>query len=139
MTSDATILAPILVDTSALMALLDADDLHNPRASQYWRAAAQAEFATHAYVLAEAIALVRARLRWLAVRELLTELMPRIEVEIVDQGLHDAAIATYLVEQGGTSFVDRVSIEFARRRGIDRAFAFDRDLTRAGLAFPEVP
>jgi len=37
---------------------------------------------------------------------------------------------------GGASYVDQVSIEFARQAGIQHAFAFDRDFASAGLAFP---
>ena len=126
----------ILVDTSALFALLDADDRHHSTASAYWMSAPDTTFVTHGYAVSETISLVRARLGWDAVSSLVADVLARVAVEMVDRVLHDAALRIYVVERGGTSFVDRVSIEFARRKGITRAFAFDPDLAAAGLDFP---
>lgn len=126
----------ILVDTSALYALLSATDEHHVLAASYWAASRDVSFATHGYIVAESIALVRKRLGWPAVRQLIEALLPRIDVHMVDRALYDQALVTYLGEGGGTGFVDRVSIEFARREGIRRAFAFDADLAAAGLSGP---
>ena len=129
----------VLVDTSGLFALLDADDHNSAAAAAYWKRAAGVDFATHAYVASESIALVRRKLGWIGVRRLLDDLLPGIRVSMVDEDLHEAALVTYRSTEGGTSFVDRVTIEFARRRGIAYAFAFDRDLLHAGLTFPPLP
>ena len=42
--------------------------------------------------------------------------------------------ASYQWTGGGTSLVDRVTLAFAARHGIGRAFAYDADLVGAGLA-----
>ncbi|HVA87782.1 MAG TPA: PIN domain-containing protein [Candidatus Saccharimonadales bacterium] len=126
----------MLVDTSALFALLDADDGNHPAASKLWNSAATVPFVTHAYVISETIALVRKRLGWAGVDVLVDELLPSVGIEMVDHGLHDTALARCRSERGGVSFVDQVSIEFARQLGIEHAFAFNRDLSAAGLAFP---
>jgi predicted nucleic acid-binding protein len=128
----------IVVDTSGLQAVLVQNDVNHLRASQFWNQAVDQDLVAHAYVVTEAIALVRARLGWAGVDTLLDELLPALRVEMVDQRLHEDALASYRAERGGTSFVDSVTIEFARRTGIEDAFAFDRDLLNAGLKFPSI-
>ena len=123
-----------LVDTSALFALLDEDDLHHAAALQAWDVAADAELLTHGYIVAESVALVRSRLGRPAVDALIDRVLPALRVEMVEREVHDAALADCRALGGGTSFVDRVTITYARRHGIALAFAFDADLHSAGLA-----
>ena len=52
---------------------------------------------------------------------------------MVDRPLHEASLADFRRIGGGTSLVDRVTVAFAARHGIGRAFAFDADLVAAGL------
>ena len=89
---------------------------------------------THAYVVIESAALVRSRLGPAAVIALLDDLLPAIRVEMVDRSLHEGSLADHRRMGGGTSVVDRVTLAFAARHGIQRAFAFDADLVSAGLA-----
>jgi uncharacterized protein len=124
----------VLVDTSALYALLDGDDLHHAEAVELWKAATDIDLVVHAYVVVESIALVRSRLGWGGVRALIDDLVPALRTEPVDRALHDRVLADYRAAEGGTSFVDRVSLAFAKASGIERCFAFDRDLEAAGLA-----
>jgi predicted nucleic acid-binding protein len=128
----------VVVDTSALLALLRGDDQNHHRADEYWQLATERghDLVVHGYVVSETVALCRARLGWDGVDALVGRLLPGIRFDAVDRDLHDQAMAAYLGERGGTSFIDRVTIEYARRNEIVHAFAFDSDLVRAGLAFP---
>lgn len=126
----------VLVDTSGLVALINPLDDHASSARRYWMAAVTTDHVAHAYVVVEAVALVRRRMGWPGV-DALAPLLEAIRVEVVDRDLHDTALTAYVRERGGTSLVDCVSIEFARRNGIYQAFAFDSDLFRAGLRFPD--
>ena len=65
---------------------------------------------------------------------LIDDLLPAVRVEMVDRSLHEAALIEHRLAGGGTSLVDRVTIAFAARNGIGRAFAYDADLVSAGLA-----
>ncbi len=124
----------VVVDTSAIFALLDRHDAHHDAAVAFWTDPDDEDLVTHAYVVAESVALVRSRLGPAAVDALVDDLLPGIRVEMVDRPLHDAAVAVLRGIGGATSLVDRVTLAFAARHGITRAFAFDADLSGAGLA-----
>jgi predicted nucleic acid-binding protein len=123
----------VVVDTSAIFALLDRHDAHHDAAVAFWTDPDDEDLVTHAYVVVESVALVRSRLGPAAVDALVDGLLPGIRVEMVDRPLHDMSLATLRQLAGGTSLVDRVTLGFAARHGIHRAFAFDADLADAGL------
>jgi uncharacterized protein len=123
----------VVVDTSALFALLDRRDANHPAAAAFWADPDDEDLVTHAYVVVESVALVRARLGAAAVGALVDELLPAIRVEMVDRPLHEASLADLRRIGGGTSLVDWVTLAFAARHGIVRALAFDADLETAGL------
>jgi predicted nucleic acid-binding protein len=130
--------AMLFVDTSALYALLDEDDENHPAAAE-WLSGPGAEpseiLSSHNYVLAETAALVHRRLGPSAVRVLFDAFVPALSVFFVDEVLHGRAVAAYLAAlRRGVSYVDCVSFELVRDRGLDRAFAFDRDFVTAGIA-----
>lgn len=129
----------VLVDTSALYAVLFARDIHH-EAARDWFVAAGSEnerLVTHNYVVLESSALVRSRLGTVAMRTLFEEVLPVVEVVFVDEPMHQAAVASCLANPVGPSLVDRVSFLVMRDRGVRRAFAFDKDFDRAG--FETVP
>jgi predicted nucleic acid-binding protein len=124
----------VVVDTSALFALLDRRDAHHASAVAFWTDPDDEDLVTHAYVVIESVALVRSRLGAAAVEALVDDLLPAIRVEMVDRPLHEESLADLRRIAGGTSLVDRVTLAFAARHGIGRAFAYDADLVDAGLA-----
>jgi predicted nucleic acid-binding protein len=124
----------VVVDTSALFALLDRRDARHASAVAFWTGPDDEDLVTHAYVVVESVALVRSRLGAAAVVALVDDLLPAIRVEMVDRPLHDGCLADLRRIGGGTSLVDRVTLAFAARHGIGRAFAYDADLAAAGLA-----
>jgi predicted nucleic acid-binding protein len=124
----------VVVDTSALFALLDRRDAHHASAVAFWTGPDDEDLVTHAYVVIESVALIRSRLGAGAVVALVDDLLPAIRVEMVERPLHDESLADLRRISGGTSLVDRVTLGFAARHGIERAFAYDADLAVAGLA-----
>ena len=124
----------VFVDTSALYALLDADDADHVRARQAFEGLRDVELRTHAYVVVESVALVSRRLGMVAADDLIDRLLPVIEVVPVDAPLHSLALTAFR-EAGSSaiSFVDRTSFAYMRLRGIETAFTFDADFARAGL------
>jgi predicted nucleic acid-binding protein len=88
---------------------------------------------THNYVLVEAVALVQARLGMEAVRRLLDDLVPVVELRFVDRQLHGQAVAALLATGArDVSLVDRVSA-LMRTAQIVEAFAFDPHFEREGF------
>jgi len=128
------------VDSSALYALVDRDDVNHARAAQSFPAFATAGEAllTHSYVVLESTALAQRRIGLDAVRALVDDLLPTIRVQWVDDELHNAATAALLAAgRRDVSLVDWTSFELMRRRGIGRAFSFDQRFVAHG--FQPVP
>lgn len=124
----------ILVDTSALLALVEPDDRYHAPASRYVSSISPKALATHNYVAVEATSLVQRRLGDRAARELLTTWLSVLEVRWVTREIHSAAVAALLgAAKRSVSLVDYVSFELMRREGIEAAFAFDRDFLRQGF------
>lgn len=125
------------VDTSAFFALLDEDDdNHTPAAS--WLAGPAADpnelLVTTSYVVVETVALGARRLGPAAVRTYLDAIVPGLSVMYVDATLHAAGERAFLAQRGlRPSLVDCVSFEHMRERGMEQAFAFDRDFRRQGF------
>jgi predicted nucleic acid-binding protein len=124
------------IDTSAIYALLDADDADHEAAARWFDGPGQDhELFTHNYVVVESAALVHRRLGAAASRALFDRLFPAIEVQFVDERLHEAALKGWLsFGRRRSSLVDWVSFELIRRRVIEQAFAFDEDFAAQGIA-----
>jgi predicted nucleic acid-binding protein len=127
--------ASVFVDTSALYAVLDRDDdEHAPAAEAFASLLDRGSLITHSYVAVEATALLQRRLGIEAVRALVDDVLPALELVFVDESLHRAAIAALLASgERGVSLVDWCSFELMRRRGVREAFAFDDDFARQGF------
>lgn len=128
------------VDTSALYALVDADDDNHGAAARQFALLEGTVLLTHNYVLVETIALVQRRLGMAVLRRFLGDLAPVVQLDWVDEDLHaGAASALAAGGQRHVSFVDRVSFEVMRRRGLGTAFAFDDDFATEGFVVVPSP
>lgn len=124
----------IFLDTSALYAVVAADDPNHRAAAAEFEDLLSAPLVTHNYVVVESIALVHSRFGHAAARRLITDLLPAVETIWVDDSLQTAATSAFLAgSRARVSFVDRVSFELMRRERIDTAFAFDPDFDREGF------
>ena len=124
------------VDTSAFFAVLDADDGNHDRARQVWEdlLTQEAVLVCSNYVLVETLALVQRRLGLPAVRTFQEDIMPVLNVEWVDETIHQVGIASVLAAaRRGLSLVDCVSFEIMRRLGIKTAFAFEHHFEEQGF------
>ena len=124
----------VFVDTSALMALLDADDPRHPGVRSVFEGLAADELLTHGYVVAESLAVVRRRLGVAGVTTLLDDVLPAIELLPVDVELHLSAQRRYRASlPTGVSFVDHVSLALMDREGIRTALVLDADFDRRDI------
>lgn len=126
----------VLVDTSALIALLNREDRYHDGATLVWRRLVLQDepiICTN-YVVVEAVALVQRRLGLAAVRHLLQDLIPWLSIDWVQPDIHEVAISALLAANSrGLSIVDCVSFEVARRKRVRAIFAYDRDFVEHGF------
>ena len=119
----------IFIDTSALLAILDADDDHHGSAAQEWERLilGSERLVCTNYILVETFALVQRRLGMDAVRKLSEDILPVLIIVWMDADSHATSVAALLIAgRRGLSLVDCASFETMRRLGLDTAFAFDR-------------
>lgn len=126
----------VFVDTSALFALLDADDDNHAAAVAAWRSAVetgQPMLATN-YVLVEATALVQNRLGFAAVRALHQDILPLVDIHWITAPVHAAAVE-YMLRSSWRklSLVDCSSFEVMKLLSVTVVFCFDRHFSEAGF------
>jgi len=126
----------VFLDTSALYALLDADDSNHSRAAKTWSDLLERdeELVTNNYVLVESFALFQNRLGLESVRMLQQRLVPLFRISWIDEDVHTAAMTALLTTKRRLSLVDCASFETMHRAEIGTAFAFDRHFAEQGFA-----
>lgn len=132
----------LFVDTSALLAFLDADQPRHSDVVEAWDHAMLEERAllTSNYVLVESFALVQRRLGLDALRGLANVLVPLLQLLWIDEELHSAAVAALFVAgRRRLSLVDCTSFELMRRYGLTTALALDDDFARQGFDLVPLP
>lgn len=127
----------VFIDTSAFLALLDADDAHHAGARKAWEDILDSNdlLVTSNYVLVETFALAQSRLGLEAVRALQEDVVPLLRIVWVDGEIHGSAAGAVLTAgRKCLSLVDCVSFEVMRRSGLHCAFTFDRHFREQGLS-----
>ena len=126
----------LLVDTSALYAILDADDLNHASARKTWISLLNEneDLISTNYILVETFALVQRRLGMDAVRTFHQDIAPVLQIEWLNAVQHAEALNQLLVASNRQlSLVDWSSFLAMRRRRIKTAFAFDSDFGAQGF------
>ncbi len=126
----------VFVDTSALYALLDADDAGHLPASQAWQALLdrQEPLVSNNYVLVETLSLVQSRLGVGAVQDFQDYLFPFLDIEWLGKEEHLNAVFNLLTAgRCQLSLVDCSGFDTMRRLGIRTAFALDPHFAEQGF------
>jgi predicted nucleic acid-binding protein len=124
------------VDTSAFLAVLDADDQNHDPASDTWAdlVAAETTLVCTNYVLVETIALAQHQLGMEAVRAFQEDVTPLLQVEWLDAQAHKRSVAALLTAgRRQLSLVDCASFDTMRSHGIRTAFVFDHHFAEQGF------
>lgn len=124
------------IDTSAIIAILDADDPRHNQAAVAWTHLVQseAEMVISSYAVVETAAVLQSRYDTAVVRLFLTRMLPLLTVHHVDADLQSTASNMFLtcLSKNGPSLVDCSAFEIINRRGIKDVFAYDKHFKDRG-------
>lgn len=126
----------LFVDTSALLAILDADDRFHGQAGKTWTELVHGDedLVSSNYVLVESYALIQSRLGLEALRTLDQDIVPLLRIAWIEEEDHRAAVAALLTaSRRRLSLVDCVSFQIMRRQGLRHVFTFDRHFAEQGF------
>ena len=126
----------VFIDTSAIFAIIDADDEHHKRAKDIWEKLILEEepIICSNYVVVETFALVQNRLGVEAVRTLQEDILSMIAIEWVDDITHRTGVTGILTAlRKKLSLVDCTSFEIMRKLGIRKAFTYDPHFKEQGF------
>ncbi|MBS3920965.1 MAG: PIN domain-containing protein [Deltaproteobacteria bacterium] len=126
----------IFLDTSAIYALADKNDPNHAAAYNKFQNVLESgeTFLLHNYILLESVALFQERLG-LPSAVLFLRNAKSFEVEWVDMELHEEAVRELeRIGKRGISLVDCTSFIVMKRRGVEKAFAFDPDFQDQGFS-----
>lgn len=124
------------IDTSAFLAVLDADDTHHGQAKTVWLSLLDSrEFLVcNNYVLIETHALVQHRLGMKAVRAFADNVCPVLKIEWIDSNAHYQAVSALLTaNRRDLSLVDCSSFNTMRQLGINKVFAYGMHFVEQGF------
>jgi predicted nucleic acid-binding protein len=126
----------VFVDTSAFYAVMDAGDAVHHSAKTEWKQLLSegVELCTSNYVMVETLALLQSRIGLGAVRLFAEDITPVLKILWVDSSAHESAVQLLLTaNRRDLSFVDCMSFQAMRSRGIREAFCFDPHFSEQGF------
>lgn len=129
----------IYLDTSGVLAFLNADDESHELAKQAWRevAGVKCGFVMTDYVRLECWSLVQRRLGIEAVSDFSRHILPLCQIEVVGEaGFELLSRQVMLMKRKKLSLVDLSSFECMQRLKLDRALAFDKHFVEQGFITP---
>jgi predicted nucleic acid-binding protein len=135
-------LSSVFVDTSALYALLVAEDREHEKAGAILTALDpnRSFLVTSSFVILETVALLQSRIGVPAVRGFQEAIFPVLDIVWVDARLYSrAASALLAATKRDVSLTDWSSFEVMRERGIRAAFAFDEHFAQQGFELLVAP
>ncbi|KQC15079.1 MAG: hypothetical protein APR63_12830 [Desulfuromonas sp. SDB] len=131
----------VFVDTSGILALINADDINHKQADEIWKnlIEKEEELISTNYVLLETIAVIQNRIGLTAVNSLYKYLIPILKIMWVDVSVHNRAMTNLLImNKKKISLVDCVSFEIMNLSGITEVFCFDKHFQEQGYTFIEM-
>jgi len=126
----------ILIDTSAVLAMLSLQDGSHLIAKQAWHDLIQKSVLlyTNNYLLVEAYALVQNRLGMSAIRDLQEKIIPWLHKEWINTRQHQEIVDSFITaNRRQLSLVDCASFATMRRLGLRTAFTFDPHFAEQGF------
>lgn len=126
----------VYVDTSAMLAILHAEDINHAKAIETWLNLAQSDIdlVCNNYVLLEAFSLLQRRYGLEKARALQERIAPLLDIDWLDEDLHSDAVNSLLTaNRRQLSLVDCSSFATMRRLRIESVFTFDEHFKEQGF------
>ena len=126
----------VFVDTSAIYALLVADDGRHEQAKTILTSLRHenAALVSTSFVVHESVALLQSRIGIGAARTFHQYVFPALNVDWIDAARYERAMVALLAANTRhLSLTDWISFDTMRGRGIERVFAFDTHFTEQGF------
>jgi len=126
----------IFIDSSALLAIVQVDDIDHLLAKQQWMNLLNANetLYTNNYVVVESIAIIQKRSGLNVLKKLQSNILELVGIDWVDEGQHSQALKTvFELNHRRLSLVDCTAFQTMRRLGIETAFTFDTHFREEGF------
>lgn len=127
----------VFLDTSAFLAVLNANDQFHLSARLTWQEILASDTAlfTSNYILLETIAVLQSRFGVESVRLFESDVLPVVETAWVDETLHQRGLSALLAaNRRQLSLVDCTSFELMRQMNIRHVFTFDPHFVEQGFS-----
>lgn len=126
----------VLVDTSAVLAMLHRQDRNHPAADAIWRRLLEQNATVWStnYIVVESVSLLQARYGLHVVQTFQASMLPILRIIWMEADMHEISMRSLLLNnRRNLSFVDCSSMAVARSRGIQHIFAFDHHFDEGGF------
>jgi len=126
----------IFIDTSALIAFIDADDEFHDEAVKIYSYLLRERILTFTsnYILLETIVILKNRIGLEAVRLFNNDIMPILKIHWIDETLHNLCVNNLIIaNRKKVSLVDYTSFEIMRKLNIIKVFTFDYHFREIGF------
>jgi predicted nucleic acid-binding protein len=126
----------LFIDTSAILAVFDRDEVNHTKAVSAWRAMQRAKSRpwTSSYVVEETFILLQNRLGLLVALAFEREVRPLLDVVWIHEPLHVRSVERLeAIGRKKVSLVDAASFVVMEEHGLARAFAYDGDFSDQGF------
>lgn len=126
----------ILIDTSAIFAVLDEDDINHHRAAKFWAESVENEttILTNSNLLLEAFALIQRRHGLDILNRFQQGMVPWLQIEWIDPEKHAQAVnLLFSANRRHLSLVDVSAFSTMRRMGVTQVFTFDNHFAEEGF------
>ena len=126
----------VFVDTSALVAYMDAGDDFNKRAVDQYSSLLTDDYMliTTNYIMLETIIVIKKRFGLEAVSSFNNNIAPFLKIYWIDEEIHRIGVnSLIMVNRKKISLVDYTSFEVMKRLNIEKAFSFDNHFKSFGF------
>lgn len=126
----------LFVDTSAFLAVINANDRYHPEAKKAWQTILDGDvrLTTSNYVLLETTALLQHRFGMEGLRLFINSILPIMQIIWVDPVYHQLGMSGLLAaSRRDLSLVDCISFAVMRQEALELVFAFDVHFQEQGF------